>query len=55
MILVSLMSPRELTDPFRLPAEVAEWGILLLSRERSTLQWTEIQRKAQFEVRLLLW
>lgn len=51
MILVFLMSPREQTDPFRLPAEVAEWGMLLLNRERSTLQWKEIQSKAQFEVR----
>lgn len=54
MISVFLMSPREQTDPFRLPAEVAEWVILLLSGEKSTLQWKEIQEKAQFEVRLLL-
>lgn len=28
------MSLREQTDPFRLPAEVAEWVILLLSRKK---------------------
>lgn len=37
VILILLISP----EAFRLPAEVAEWGILLLSRERSTLQWKE--------------
>lgn len=39
--------------PFRLPAEVAERVILLLSGEISQLRRKEIQGEAQFKVRLL--
>lgn len=35
MFSVFLISPKEQMDPFRLPAEVSEWVILLLSRKSS--------------------